>query len=216
VRCAQAGDHVHLGPGVTGTRVTDPAFPIEDLPSVDVVVLSHFHAGTSVMSFFVCSPRFLQPLLQRYEKQNKSSQKAICWTDHFDQLVQEKLRKDLPIVTTRHAEKELMGLEGNGGAFTDVVSIVRYHRDIVYATMGDMAISRRDRTSYTRRDARLICVMSITLLIQYGMEVWESTLLKITDTPGKSNKKPVVRVVATPGKSTARSDLLFLPISAPR
>lgn len=43
-----------------------------------------------------------------------------------------------------------MGLEGNGGAFTDVVSIVRYHHDIVYATMGDMAISRRDRTSYTR------------------------------------------------------------------
>jgi hypothetical protein len=108
-----------------------------------------------------------------------------------------------------------MGLEGNGGAFTDVVSIVRYLRDIVYATMGDMAISRRDRTSYTRRDARLICVMSITLLIQYGMDVWESTLLKITDTPGKSTKKPVVRVVATPGKSAARSDLLFLPISAP-
>ena len=42
---SQAGDHVHLGPGVTGTRLTDPAFPIEDLPSVDVVVLSHFHAG---------------------------------------------------------------------------------------------------------------------------------------------------------------------------
>lgn len=104
-----------------------------------------------------------------------------------------------------------MGLEGNGGAFTDVVSVVRHHRDIVYATMGDMAISRRDRTSYTRRDARLICVMSITLLIQYGMDVWESTLLKITDTPGKSNKKPVVRVVATPGKSAARTDLCFCP-----
>jgi len=41
--------------------------------------------------------------------------------------------------------------------------------------------------------------MSITLSIQYGMDVWESTLLKITDTAGKSNKKPVVRVVATPG-----------------
>lgn len=29
------------------------------------------------------------------------------FTDHFDQLVQEKLRKDLPIVTTKHAEEEL-------------------------------------------------------------------------------------------------------------
>jgi hypothetical protein len=56
--------------------------------------------------------------------------------------------------------------------------------------------------------------MSITLLIQYGMDVWESTLLKITDTPGKSNKKPVVRVVATPGKTSTGSYLLFLSTSA--
>lgn len=49
----QAGDHVHLGPGVTGTRVTDPAFPIEALPPIDVVVLSHFHAGRSSCSAFV-------------------------------------------------------------------------------------------------------------------------------------------------------------------
>jgi len=76
-----AGDHVHLGPGVTGTRLTDPAFPIEALPPVDAVVLSHFHA------------------------------------DHFDQLVQEKLRKDLPIITTTHAQEHLT--EANLG-FTKV------------------------------------------------------------------------------------------------
>lgn len=44
-KARQAGDHVHLGPGVTGTRLTDPAFPLEELPAIDVVVLSHFHAG---------------------------------------------------------------------------------------------------------------------------------------------------------------------------
>ena len=38
------GDHVHLGPGVTGTRQTNPAFPIEQLPAVDFVLLSHYHA----------------------------------------------------------------------------------------------------------------------------------------------------------------------------
>jgi hypothetical protein len=31
------------------------------------------------------------------------------------------------------------------------------------------------------------------------MDVWESTLLKIMDTPGDEGRKPVVRVVATPG-----------------
>lgn len=40
-----AGDHVHLGPGVTAKRVTDPAVSMEELPPIDLVLLSHFHEG---------------------------------------------------------------------------------------------------------------------------------------------------------------------------
>ncbi len=39
-----AGDHVHLGPGVTGTRLTNPAVDLHDLPNIDLVLLSHYHA----------------------------------------------------------------------------------------------------------------------------------------------------------------------------
>ncbi|KAJ6564046.1 beta-lactamase-like protein [Mycena capillaripes] len=39
-----AGDHVHLGPGVTGTRQTEPAIDLHDLPRIDLVLLSHYHA----------------------------------------------------------------------------------------------------------------------------------------------------------------------------
>ncbi len=39
-----AGDHVHLGPGVTGTRQTNPAIDLHQLPRIDVVLLSHYHA----------------------------------------------------------------------------------------------------------------------------------------------------------------------------
>jgi len=39
-----AGDHVHLGPGVTGTRMTNPAVDLEELPRIDAVLLSHYHA----------------------------------------------------------------------------------------------------------------------------------------------------------------------------
>jgi L-ascorbate metabolism protein UlaG (beta-lactamase superfamily) len=66
-----AGDHVHLGYGLTSERLTEPAINIEDLPPIDLCVLSHYHG------------------------------------DHFDQLVEEKLQKDLPIVTTEHATLEL-------------------------------------------------------------------------------------------------------------
>jgi L-ascorbate metabolism protein UlaG (beta-lactamase superfamily) len=38
-----AGDHVHLGPGVTAQRRTNPAIDIDELPRIDVILLSHYH-----------------------------------------------------------------------------------------------------------------------------------------------------------------------------
>src|SRR5919107_3481949 len=66
-----AGDHVHLGYGLTAERLTNPAVEIEQLPPLDFVVLSHYHG------------------------------------DHFDRIAEERLRKDVPIVTTEHAAGEL-------------------------------------------------------------------------------------------------------------
>jgi len=37
------GDHVHLAPGVVGTRLKDPAFDLEECPPVDLILLSHLH-----------------------------------------------------------------------------------------------------------------------------------------------------------------------------
>jgi L-ascorbate metabolism protein UlaG (beta-lactamase superfamily) len=66
-----AGDHVHLGYGLTSERLTNPAIELEDLPPIDFCVLSHYHG------------------------------------DHFDHIVEERLQKDLPIITTEHAQGEL-------------------------------------------------------------------------------------------------------------
>ena len=66
-----AGDHVHLGYGLTAERLTNPALEIEQLPPLDFVVLSHYHG------------------------------------DHFDRVAEERLRKDVPIITTDHAAAEL-------------------------------------------------------------------------------------------------------------
>jgi L-ascorbate metabolism protein UlaG (beta-lactamase superfamily) len=68
-----AGDHVHLGYGLTAERLTNPALEIEQLPPLDFVVLSHYHG------------------------------------DHFDRVAEERLRKDVPIITTDHAASELKG-----------------------------------------------------------------------------------------------------------
>ena len=38
-----AGDHVHLGYGLTSTRRTNPAVEVEELPPLDFVMLSHLH-----------------------------------------------------------------------------------------------------------------------------------------------------------------------------
>jgi L-ascorbate metabolism protein UlaG (beta-lactamase superfamily) len=66
-----AGDHVHLGYGLTSERLTEPALDIDELPPLDFVVLSHYHG------------------------------------DHFDRIAEERLRKDVPILTTEHAAGEL-------------------------------------------------------------------------------------------------------------
>ncbi|HEV2916078.1 MAG TPA: MBL fold metallo-hydrolase [Pyrinomonadaceae bacterium] len=66
-----AGDHVHLGYGLTAERLTNPALEIEQLPPIDFCVLSHYHG------------------------------------DHFDRIAEQKLRKDLHIITTEHAAAEL-------------------------------------------------------------------------------------------------------------
>lgn len=62
-----AGDHAHLGYGMTSPRLTDPAIEIDDLPPLDLCVLSHLHG------------------------------------DHWDAVASARLRKDLPIATTKHA-----------------------------------------------------------------------------------------------------------------
>ncbi len=74
-----AGDHVHLGYGLTSERLTEPAIDIDELPPIDLCVLSHYHG------------------------------------DHFDQIVEEKLNKDLPIVTTNSAVAELEARNFRGG-----------------------------------------------------------------------------------------------------
>src|SRR3990170_3606978 len=74
-----AGDHVHLGYGLTSERLTEPAIDIEQLPPLDLCVLSHYHG------------------------------------DHFDRIVEEKLDKNLPIVTTNHAVGELEARDFRGG-----------------------------------------------------------------------------------------------------
>lgn len=66
-----AGDHAHLGYGLSSKRLTNPAIDIEQLPSVDFCVLSHYHG------------------------------------DHFDQVAEDRLRKDLPVITNLHAASEL-------------------------------------------------------------------------------------------------------------
>ncbi|KAL1846102.1 hypothetical protein Daus18300_014352 [Diaporthe australafricana] len=81
------GDHVHLGPGVTAQRQTNPAVDLEQLPGLDCILLSHFHE------------------------------------DHFDKKVGRALGREVPILTTPHAEKCLTGAGVEGGPFRAVTSL---------------------------------------------------------------------------------------------
>src|SRR3954464_12012832 len=66
-----AGDHVHLGYGLTAKRMTNPAIELKNVPPIAFCVLSPYHG------------------------------------DHFDQMVEERLQKDLPNITPEHAAGEI-------------------------------------------------------------------------------------------------------------
>ena len=80
---------MHLGPGVTSTRLHDPIVDLDALPPVDCILLSHYHE------------------------------------DHFDAVVEGRLRREVLILTSEHAEGCLSGKgEGDGGkGFTNVVGL---------------------------------------------------------------------------------------------
>jgi L-ascorbate metabolism protein UlaG (beta-lactamase superfamily) len=65
------GDHIHLGYGMHATRLTNPAIDFDNLPPIDLVILSHLHE------------------------------------DHFDKLVEERLPRNTPILTTASAARTL-------------------------------------------------------------------------------------------------------------
>jgi hypothetical protein len=44
-------------------------------------------------------------------------------SDHFDQKVEESLRRDLPIITTPHAKSHLVNKAGENEAFTAVYEL---------------------------------------------------------------------------------------------
>ena len=97
-----SGDHVHLGPGVTAKRVTNPAIDLDKLPRIDLILLSHYHA------------------------------------DHFDQEVEAKLRRTLPIITTPHAKKCLQS-KGEQESFENV-----YALDFFDSMMVDVTTQQQD------------------------------------------------------------------------
>ncbi|PYI26623.1 Metallo-hydrolase/oxidoreductase [Aspergillus indologenus CBS 114.80] len=112
-----AGDHVHLGPGVTSTRTKDPAVDLEDLPRVDLVLLSHYHE------------------------------------DHFDRHVEDSLRRDLPIITTPHAQSILTS-KGDD-SFTRVASVDVYEQALV-DIRGDHPPDKQPRLRVTGMPGRHI------------------------------------------------------------
>ncbi|WP_020656252.1 MBL fold metallo-hydrolase [Massilia niastensis] len=81
------GDYADLGYGLSSQRRTNPALRFEELPPIDLVVLSHFHG------------------------------------DHFDQLVQERLNRATPIVSTKEGSERLKRL-----GFTRVTGLSTWDR----------------------------------------------------------------------------------------
>ncbi|CAP97386.1 Pc22g00980 [Penicillium rubens Wisconsin 54-1255] len=86
-----AGDHVHLGPGVSSKRLTDPAIDLHDLPQIDLVLLSHYHEDHFDKKVEASLRRDLPIITTPHAAQHLTSQKKDPFTsvsalDPFEQI----------------------------------------------------------------------------------------------------------------------------------
>ena len=107
---------------MTGTRQTNPAVDLHDLPRIDLICLSHYHAYGPL------------PLLVLLFGILAAASGLTCMSDHFDQDVEASLRRDLPIITTPHAKSHLSTKAGEGEAFTAVTDLDAFESAIVHLT----------------------------------------------------------------------------------
>ncbi|KGO74256.1 hypothetical protein PITC_085030 [Penicillium italicum] len=86
-----AGDHVHLGPGLSSERLTDPAIDLHDLPRVDLVLLSHYHEDHFDKKVEASLRRDLPIITTQHAKDRLTSKKQDPFTsvsalDPFEQI----------------------------------------------------------------------------------------------------------------------------------
>lgn len=129
-----AGDHVHLGPGVTGTRRTNPAVDLHDLPRIDLICLSHYHADHFDQHVEASLRRDLPIITTPHAKSHLASSKdpssdpftAIHDLDFFDEcLVDVKGSKGAAIRVTAMPGKHVPpGPGGLAGKMNDLLGAV--------------------------------------------------------------------------------------------
>ncbi|OQE43508.1 hypothetical protein PENCOP_c003G04363 [Penicillium coprophilum] len=86
-----AGDHVHLGPGMSSKRLTDPAVDLHDLPRIDLVLLSHYHEDHFDQKVEASLRRDLPIITTPHAKEHLTSKKQDPFTsvyalDPFEQI----------------------------------------------------------------------------------------------------------------------------------
>ncbi|CAI6342035.1 unnamed protein product [Periconia digitata] len=91
-----AGDHVHLGPGVTATRQTNPSIDLAALPRIDIVLLSHYHedhfdreveSKLSKHIPIITTPHAKQCLTATSKKAEGEAFTAVHSLDHFESMM---------------------------------------------------------------------------------------------------------------------------------
>ena len=65
------GDHTHLGPGIWGTRKTNPAVDLHDFPKIDAVLISHYHAQGPLFYFILIFEFLVLHLLMNQYREEK-------------------------------------------------------------------------------------------------------------------------------------------------
>jgi len=110
-----AGDHVHLGPGVTAQRVTNPAIDLHELPRIDVVLLSHYHADHFDQDVEAALRRDLPIITTPHAKSCLQSKREESFTEVHDLDFFHSLMLDIQTGSIRAGKKPAIKITGMPG-----------------------------------------------------------------------------------------------------
>ncbi|KAL4813007.1 beta-lactamase-like protein [Aspergillus spinulosporus] len=167
------GDHVHLGPGVTSARRTNPAVDLHELPRIDLVLLSHYHGDHFDQHVESSLRRNLPIVTTGHAKKILTSKGPESFTNIYDLEPFQQMMINIAS-ETEHAHTPSLRVTGMPGKHIPMVKPIEKINELLGAippTNGWIVELGNGKDASSFRPGYRICISGDTLMFDELKEI---------------------------------------------